>query len=350
MADPRTTGIQYGPLDASVEGSVPNWLANRSAGLANAVVGKLTGDTHSFGELYNQGMEQKAQLREHLAQQNPNATAAGQGGRAALLMATAGKMGQGGARQQGYGSTYTPNAPVAGAAGQTGLPGAGMSAMPAAAPVAGGAVPLSQGLATSNILRGGLAAGTAAGGAAVRGGLGALQYGTLPAVGLASFIAANGMPGSTPQDNGKYNGFDQGPTGKFTTSPTRAVSYDDASAMMAQRAGGAGAGQGGAGAQAGAMFPGDDPSASLRVRMMLAKLSPRPHYATAADRAGALAMRLAQERYDRAIQRAGGDQKMMDEAEDNRLAAVSGVAKAGGVWGQMGLAAPQPQQDDGWLW
>lgn len=172
-----------------------------------------------------------------------------------------------------------------------------------------------------------------------------LNYGPAAALTAAPIVAAVKNSGQS-QDNSKVSGFDQGPTGKFSTAAVRQQTPEQAAAAFTP----AGAGQGGAGAQAGAMFPGDDPSASLRVRMMLAKLSPRPHYATAADRAGALAMRLAQERYDRAIQRAGGDQKMMDEAEDNRLAAVSGVAKAGGVWGQMGLAAPQPQQDDGWLW
>lgn len=89
------------------------------------------------------------------------------------------------------------------------------------------------------------------------------------------------------------------------------------------------------------MFPGDDPRLPYTERLMLQKLSPKPHYPTGMEQMMSLGSALARKRYDAEMQRATNDAQRTTAEQNFQNTIMDIIAKGMGPHAMMNAYAAQ---------
>lgn len=278
------------------------------------------------------GGQQYQDARTRFQQENPMAAAAGRGvGYGVDMAAAGGALGALGRVAAGRGAAAA--AEEAMAAGGQATRGSTFSAL--AGQAAREQAPAFVPPTLSNLMTGAGQAATMAGPAlstAAGYGRTAMNYAPMAAPVLGPMVAqamrgngAQSAPASAPASAGPRANAFEGSAGAFTPAAVRHMTSDQAAAQMSAVPS---APQQSASALDTPMFPGDDPRQSLRVRLLLAKLSPRPHYATANDRVMNTALSALREDYTRGLER-DPDETARTKRQSDYLANLLGLAKGG---------------------
>lgn len=211
-------------------------------------------------------------------------------------------------------------------AGLKGLSGAAAPVPQSGFPAALGGAAASNAPTLSNAVRGAAALARPAASAAKT----ATNYAALPAAAVLPAFAGRGNSSQAqPVDqSGPQAEVNAQTLGQIGLSPIRQAPQQAAAATRQS-------------AMNMAMFPGDDPSLPYSQRMLLQKLSPKPHYATGMDQLMTLGSAMARRRYDAEMQRATNDAQRGAAEQNFHNAILEMISKGMGPYATMGAYAPQ---------